>query len=259
MGLGDDTVLFNSGRSGGQYIINLGSGDDLIRVGSGGAGGLGDIDLTLGDGRDTIDLQDLPSDLTVSDFEVGASGDTLRLNIASSLTNWNGSDNPFTTGHIRLVQDGANTIVQVDTDGGGDSWATLLTLNNVTANDLTAENFNGFNPDGSPVGGPAVSWLDLSVKGDVIPVKGIGDDPVIESQITIANFKLAVADLFDMNEVSPPSEMTAFKRLTAESSADVQHIERAIELQPVEAPPVTWPGLVDNDFVVPVDDVEGWS
>ncbi|MDF1769453.1 MAG: hypothetical protein P1U43_11930, partial [Maricaulis sp.] len=147
MGSGDDEIGFYGGRAGAVFSVDLGSGDDFIRFGSGGVAGLGDFALTLGAGRDVIELQALPENLSVSDFEVGASGDVIRLNIASTLTNWDGSDNPFATGHFRLVQQGADTVVQVDTDGGGDSWATLLTLDGVTATDLSAENFDGFDPD----------------------------------------------------------------------------------------------------------------
>ncbi|MDF1769454.1 calcium-binding protein, partial [Maricaulis sp.] len=150
MGSGDDEIGFYGGRAGAVFSVDLGSGDDFIRFGSGGVAGLGDFALTLGAGRDVIELQALPENLSVSDFEVGASGDVIRLNIASTLTNWDGSDNPFATGHFRLVQQGADTVVQVDTDGGGDSWATLLTLDGVTATDLSAENFDGFDPDEAP-------------------------------------------------------------------------------------------------------------
>ncbi|MDF1769450.1 type I secretion C-terminal target domain-containing protein [Maricaulis sp.] len=148
MGDGDDEVDFYGGSSGSRYTVGLGDGDDRVEFGASGYGARGDVDLTLGTGRDLVELLHPPEDLTITDFQTGASGDIIRLNLSASLTNWNGSDNLFATGHIRLVQQGADTIIQVDADGGGDSWTTLLTLNNVTASDLTAENFDGFNPDG---------------------------------------------------------------------------------------------------------------
>jgi hypothetical protein len=52
---------------------------------------------------------------------------------------------------LRLVQDGTNTLLQVDPTGAGNgaSFATVLVLQNTTATAFTSENFNpGFQPDG---------------------------------------------------------------------------------------------------------------
>src|SRR5262249_46532078 len=83
----------------------------------------------------------------------GNGGDVVDLNgILGSLVSYDGS-NPFGSGYLRLVQDGADTVIEIDKDAAGSSYAfgTLLRLDNVDATQLTSDNFDpGFgtpNPD----------------------------------------------------------------------------------------------------------------
>jgi hypothetical protein len=56
-----------------------------------------------------------------------------------------GSD-PFAGGFLRLQQSGADTLVQIDRNGGSDGFTTLLTLKNVAAFALTSANLGGLAP-----------------------------------------------------------------------------------------------------------------
>ena len=47
---------------------------------------------------------------------------------------------------MRLIQSGSATLLQVDRNGGGDSYTTLLTLENTRANRFTANSFDGYAP-----------------------------------------------------------------------------------------------------------------
>ena len=94
----------------------------------------------------------------VTDFAAGNGGDridfTQLLDNSANNGGYSGG-NPMdpAQGYLRLVQDGANTLLQYDQDGAtglGYSFSTLATLQNVNASNLTSENFvGGFNPDGS--------------------------------------------------------------------------------------------------------------
>jgi Ca2+-binding RTX toxin-like protein len=155
------------------FIADGGSDDDYFRI------GLYDgssITISGGDGSDTVDIfylsqsssaaislgtgfdvlrldQNLSSNsvgaaITVSDFAVGDTGDRIEWSdfLASALSGWDGSDNPFGSGFLRIMQSGSDTLVQVDQNGGGDGYATLLTLFDTQANALTSFNLDGYSP-----------------------------------------------------------------------------------------------------------------
>jgi Ca2+-binding RTX toxin-like protein len=107
--------------------------------------------VTLGPGSDRLELYSdrlLTGTITVTDFQAGDSGDRLELNgwFSSALSGWDGIQNPFTAGYARLVEAGGSTLLQVDRDGGGNSYVTLLTLSGVSLFSLTAANLEGFDP-----------------------------------------------------------------------------------------------------------------
>ncbi|MFM9938440.1 MAG: VCBS domain-containing protein [Hyphomicrobiaceae bacterium] len=81
----------------------------------------------------------------MTDFAAGAAGDKLDISaiLSGSLIGWDGDANPFGAGFLRVVQDGADTLLQVDRDGIGTGMAyvTLARLQNVDATTLTTENF----------------------------------------------------------------------------------------------------------------------
>jgi Ca2+-binding RTX toxin-like protein len=84
-------------------------------------------------------------------FVGGAGGDSLGvvslLDAGSDRDPWN-SDNydPFADGYLRLKQSGADTLLQFDVDGaaGPATWQDVVLLKDVTATDLTVENFESW-------------------------------------------------------------------------------------------------------------------
>ncbi|HEY0043358.1 MAG TPA: calcium-binding protein [Allosphingosinicella sp.] len=127
-----------------HVIVDGGEGDDLFEIGAIAGSAL----ITLGSGIDRIFLEGdifggyYPGTTTITDFAAGPAGDFLDLPFTSQalLTGIAAAANPFATGHLRLVQSGADTLIQMDRNGGGDSFATVLTLAGVQASGLTAAN-----------------------------------------------------------------------------------------------------------------------
>ena len=175
----DDDVIALNDRRGTLLTVLGGEGNDQITgIGSGSIdAGTGNDTLsahvlgatiTLGTGQDRLTLLswDNTSSVTVTDFAAGPGGDTLDINaiLTNNLTSWDGSSNPFGSGYLQLVQDGANTLIQVDVDGAGNgsAFTTLLILQNTTATDFTSDNFNPpFPPAGGQLqtGGPNIDNL----------------------------------------------------------------------------------------------------
>ena len=71
-----------------------------------------------GDGGDMLDVREL---LT----SVGASHDSTA----------------FGNGYLRFAQSGADTLVQIDADGGGDGFVTLATLQNALLTQADTANY----------------------------------------------------------------------------------------------------------------------
>jgi Ca2+-binding RTX toxin-like protein len=164
-GAGDDTLSGGAGSD----TYQGGDGDDLIVVNEMKVTILGDavesseIDVgsrntenvntaTGGTGRDTYILNAGIVQLTVTDFTPGAGGDVFAIgNLFYRI-----SGNPFgALGYLRLLQDGADTLLEWDIDGAAGNqsdWRLLVRLQNVAAADLTGENFTPFAP---PDGGSA--------------------------------------------------------------------------------------------------------
>ncbi len=214
-GSGNDLVSFEIGREDGgvaggvnrrtaALTVNLGTGDDrfiLPRIIAGG------LNLTLGLGQDRIVFGQSYTDSSyygpnfvvtasmtpvITDFAVGNSGDVLELDrTLLGFSGWDRISNPFATGHIRLVQQGADTLVISDYDGtGGGSGinyeTTLARLVNINAASLTAFNFGGFNPNGSAstftiaVGTAGNDVLTLTSNGSDVINGGVGNDIIEE-------------------------------------------------------------------------------
>ncbi len=160
-GVGTDTLISIEGITGG-------AGDDTLIGDDGGnnlyGGYAGDDTLTGGLGADTFSLyfSDTSTD-TITDFTVGSSGDILIIP-TWDLTNYTSDTNPFTSGHLRLTQSGANTLLEVDLDGssGSGTFYTAVILNNVTASTLVAYNLGGFEPGGSTTSHIALTATDAS-------------------------------------------------------------------------------------------------
>ena len=97
-----------------------------------------------------VDPSDTSTD-TITDFAAGDGGSKLVIP-TSRLTNLPDGVNPFVSGHVRLTQSGTDTLVEVDLDGPGAAgvFQTMAVLNNVTKANLTAFNFDGFDPRFTP-------------------------------------------------------------------------------------------------------------
>ncbi|MEM7765982.1 MAG: calcium-binding protein [Pseudomonadota bacterium] len=188
-GSGNDAVAIKANTLG-TVDIDLASGVDTVELGrvDGVIGALGgDISIRLGGGRDAVIIADLPDTLVIRDFATGASGDTLDLTpfLARQLSGWDGS-NPFGTGHLRLVQSGTSVLLEVDFDGGGDSWSLAATLSNTDVGLFTSDNFLGFDPGGAPASGGVIDGtsvgetLDGGIGADTL--NGFGGDDTLNGE-----------------------------------------------------------------------------
>jgi Ca2+-binding RTX toxin-like protein len=148
-GNGADTIYGNGGNDwmrghAGNDILYGGAGDDQL-LGEDGddilAGGAGADRLTGGLGQDSFvyavmtDAGDL-----VTDFAAGNGGDTMDISSLLASFGYAGAD-AFGDGWVRTVQSGLDILVEIDTDGGGDAFATLATLQNIDETDLNATNW----------------------------------------------------------------------------------------------------------------------
>jgi len=135
-GAGNDQIDINGF---GPNIIDAGPGNDTVNLGS----GLG-YQVALGDGADTltIGINFVPSTAAViSDFLPGT--DRMTINFAPLLTNWNGT-NPFASGHARLLQQGANVLLQFDPNGGGEAYLDRILFLNAQRGSFAFSDFGGF-------------------------------------------------------------------------------------------------------------------
>jgi serralysin len=207
-GIGDDTVTHV-----GDFVVAItidgGDGADTINVTNGGTitidAGAGDdrlvLDLTsatytvtLGAGADLLDIRALDNGrtggtITITDIDTSATGDTITfrnyLTTNHNAVGWDNSSNPFAAGYLRLVQQGADAILQLDRDGpsGAAGFVPFLTFKDVQAADLTTRVLGGFPPDGSPVPGntivgtPGADSLNGGPGGDLI--QGLGGNDTL--------------------------------------------------------------------------------
>ena len=71
----------------------------------------------------------------------GGVNDQININFILGAT---GGENPFATGHLQVVSDGASgSLLQLDADGVGGDWVTILHLTSTLPGDLTYRNFVG--------------------------------------------------------------------------------------------------------------------
>jgi hypothetical protein len=106
--------------------ISGGGGDDYIWGGNG-----ADL-LNGGGGHDRFAyLSTIEGGDTISGFTTGKYGDAIDLSVIAIQHHWQGD--LFAGGYVSLVQSGADTLVRVDANGGGDDYVTLATLKNVNA------------------------------------------------------------------------------------------------------------------------------
>jgi Ca2+-binding RTX toxin-like protein len=181
-GAGNDFILAFADSTTHPTLITGGDGQDSISIYNSGTA----VSIAGGAGSDIFYSQSLPySDVntTITDFIAGNGSDVVDL--SGDILNFVGYDggNPFAEHFVRLVQDGGNTLVQVDQDGGGGAFGyhTALVLAGVTASTLTAANLSGFFVNGVHIGGVshagdgAANRLDGTAGNDTLTGNG-GDD-----------------------------------------------------------------------------------
>jgi Ca2+-binding RTX toxin-like protein len=160
-GDGDDTFTLQAYNAS-TILMDGGAGADLFNLISTGGG----TTITTGSGIDTISFNQLFSgsgSITVTDFSTGIGGDRIDWSnhISGALSNWNGG-NPFASGHMRLLQSGSDTLLQIDSNGGGNAYSTFITFRNTQATTFTTQNLGGFPPDGSSVPGQTITGTSAS-------------------------------------------------------------------------------------------------
>lgn len=203
---GDGDDVLNGSALGVPAILNGGNGNDTL-TGSrtadlliGGAGNdrfntsLSDAAATMsgGEGIDTYGMDYAVSERgygplingekVIVDFTAGNGGDVLDLQMLTfTMLGYNG-DGFGAWSSLRLIQDGADTLLQADPDGYGlRPWETVYRLVNVNKADLTPHNLGGYFPSGSPVaghllnGGDATDY-DFGTIGHDTLLGGGGDD-----------------------------------------------------------------------------------
>ncbi|WP_138504255.1 DUF4347 domain-containing protein [Nostoc sp. PA-18-2419] len=133
---GNDKI---DGKSGND-LLRGGTGNDTLIGGTGNdilVGGAGNDSLTGGSGNDQFVYQALSDKGTTGDkiTDFNQNQDKLVLTDLFKSLGYNGGF-PTYDGYLQFVQSGTSTQVQVDANGGGDSFSTLVTLNNFTASNL---------------------------------------------------------------------------------------------------------------------------
>lgn len=139
-GDGNDTITV-SGVT--ESILGGGAGDDVITFET----DYGRATISLGAGRDTLKLNSVSKQVNhghvVTDFQTGIGGDIVDLGYWTR-----GSFDPFRGGDVRLIQSGADTLLQ-SRRFNSTEYDTVLTFQNTQASTFSAANFGGDNPNPS--------------------------------------------------------------------------------------------------------------
>ena len=142
--------------------IDAGADDDRVIVHMHDGG----LSMTLGAGADVVELTRTLGSypliaFRIEDFQAGAGGDRLdgvAEFLGAATVGWDGVENPFATGHLRLRQAGSDVVFEQRFRADDSSpFNAVLVLANVTLGSLTAFNLDGFAPDGSVAAGQEFS------------------------------------------------------------------------------------------------------
>ena len=134
---------------GGNDILSGGDGNDTLTGGNGNdvlRGGAGLDQLVGGAGSDTFDYDAITDNggtgETIAGFTKGAGGDKLDISdLLDGLPGYDGT-NAFSGGYVQFADSGTgNTIVKIDSDGGGDSYQTLVTITGVLLTEADTDNY----------------------------------------------------------------------------------------------------------------------
>lgn len=168
--------------------VDAGAGDDTVNIFQPGTAHV----VTLGGGQDRLNLEFNSSYLSgtaliVTDFASGVGGDLIGLDGITNmvLSGWDGNSNPFGAGYLRVVQNGAGIVLEVDSSGSGANYVPLVVFQSTTAEDFTSDNFSPpFPPDGSGITG---SVIDGTAESETLPgtigdgtINGLDGDDIFE-------------------------------------------------------------------------------
>jgi Ca2+-binding RTX toxin-like protein len=189
-GAGSDRIEIDTRTLGAYATIDAGADNDVIVLNA----GVESI-LTTGSGADVViftahGATNTQLHVSITDFTAGAGGDRVDFGgFLNLLLGWDDSTNPFATGHLFLAQQGANTTLFLDRDGSagsGNVLNQLITFENIAMGSLTAYNFFGYAPDGSPLA-PLV--IDGTANDDVLngeaggdTIHGLGGNDIIDGK-----------------------------------------------------------------------------
>jgi VCBS repeat-containing protein len=149
MNQGVDNVSVKIGSPGsGALTLSGTNGNDVI-VGGAGAdmitGGGGDDLLAGGAGRDTF-IYNTVNDFgssgdVITDFVKGAGADVINLQGLLTSAGAPRDSGAFSNGWVKFTSVGGNTLVQFDSNGGGDAFVTLVTLTGTLLTSADVSNF----------------------------------------------------------------------------------------------------------------------
>jgi Ca2+-binding RTX toxin-like protein len=158
-GAGDDHIYLQN-TDGALVLVDGGSGNDTFDIGNAGTGaGAPPLEITGGTGSDLYLFRTAEAYADIKDFKSGAGGDVLDvtplLNHAAAYGYAGGNPMNADIGLMRMVQDGADLLLQFDVDGlaDGSGMRTIAILRDVNLADFLSENIKGANPHGLDVSG----------------------------------------------------------------------------------------------------------
>ena len=182
-GTGDDHITAQMAT---KATLRGEEGNDFIEIRDG-----RNYRLVFGDGHDRLELwasTEVGERFVVEDFHAtGASSDILDLGaylafqllanpyLGHAPTDWDARSNPFAMDYMRLVQSGADTLLQIRQGGGlGAPYSTIIRFENTDRASFTAAAFDGYDPNGG-----AVVNLNLSGSaGSDVVYGGVGADVI---------------------------------------------------------------------------------
>jgi Ca2+-binding RTX toxin-like protein len=129
-----------------NVTVDGGAGQDTVRL----QGLHGNAGVALGSESDVVAFEAVSGVLlsnavvTISDFETGSSGDRIDWAnfLENALSGWDGSINPFATGHLQLTQEDTDVLLNINYSGS--ILTPLMRFNNISLNALEAYNLGGF-------------------------------------------------------------------------------------------------------------------
>ncbi|RYG13263.1 MAG: calcium-binding protein, partial [Caulobacteraceae bacterium] len=179
-GADDDTLIWEVYNAS-AGVLDGGEGDDEFIL----QANAGKVLIKTGAGLDTVSFSQLDTrflgSIEIQDFNLSVDSIEIIPFLERALTNWDGG-NPFGSGHLRLVQSGSSTVLQIDANGGGNSYVNLATFSNTLASNFSASHFGGYAPNGSePVGqtltgDSSENSIEGTVGDDTINGRGGSDD-----------------------------------------------------------------------------------